>query len=73
MNESIPEEPERAYINRLVVRYAGQEVADQVLSTATSWWDWASALTQAANRVTIAERRRRLQVEGGALLEKFLP
>lgn len=72
MSDSIPEEPDRAYINRLIVRHAGQAAADEVLSTATSWWDWMNGVTQAANKVAISERRRRLQIEGGALLEKFL-
>jgi len=72
MAETIPEEPEREHITRLIARHASQAIADQVLKDATSWWDWINGVTQAANRVSAPERRRRLQLEGGALMERFL-
>jgi hypothetical protein len=72
MAESIPEEPERERITRLVARQTSQAIADEVLKNATSWWDWINGITQAANRVSAPERRRRLQLEGGALIERFL-
>jgi hypothetical protein len=72
MSEVIPEDPERERIAHLIARFAGTKAAAESLSEAVSWWDHINSITAAANRISGAERRRRLQIEGGALMERFI-
>jgi hypothetical protein len=72
MNESIPDEPERVRIRSLLARFLGAKRASALLDPTVSWWDHFNAVTAAANQVRSIPRRRRLQWEGGQILERFL-
>lgn len=72
MSEAIPDDPDRKHIAQLITRFAGTNAAKELLSEAVSWWDHINSITAAANRIGSPERRRRLQIEGGALIERFI-
>lgn len=72
MSTKIPPEREVARIGALIRRYIHKQHAEELLRTAVSWYDHWNAVTAAAHRVTSVDRKRRLQVEGGAILDKFL-
>lgn len=72
MSETIPEESECEEISRLISRVAGTKRAENLLREAVSWWDHFNAVTAAANQVESIQKARKLQIEGGALLERFL-
>lgn len=72
MTDAIPEDPERERIAQLITRFAGAKAAKELLSEAVSWWDHINSITAAANRIGSPERRRRLQIEGGTLMERFI-
>ena len=72
MSDTMPEDPEREHLAQLITRLAGTKAAKELLSEAVSWWDHINSITAAANRIGSPERRRRLQIEGGALIERFI-
>lgn len=72
MSAKIPPEREVARIGKLLRRFVHKRHADELLRTAVSWYDFWNAVTGAAHRVGGVDRKRRLQVEGGAILDKFL-
>jgi len=72
MSTKIPPEREVARIGKLLARFVRKREADELLGTAVSWYDYWNAVTGAAHRVGSADRKRRLQLEGGAILDKFL-
>jgi hypothetical protein len=72
MSNEIPTEGEALRIGKLLGRYVHKRHAEELLRTAVSWYDHWNAVTGAAHRVASADRKRRLEVEGGAILDKFL-
>ncbi len=72
MSETIPSELEHEDVTHLITRFAGEKTAEELMGDAVSWWDHFNAVTGAANQVENWEKQRRLQIEGGAMLEKFL-
>ena len=72
MNQSNPQEEEHERVERLISRLAGTETAQELLSSAVTWWDEFNAVTAAANRGVSQNNARKLQIEGGAMLERFL-
>ena len=72
MNQTIPSDSEHQHIERLISRAIGQETTEQLLSSAVTWWDEFNAVTAAANQGLSENKSRQLQIEGGAILEKFL-
>lgn len=72
MSETMPEEPERAHVSRTLERAVGQQRARELLASAVSWYDHFNAVTAAAHVPAEDDRRRSLQVAGGAVLDKFL-
>jgi hypothetical protein len=73
MSSEIPSEKDTAWVGRLLRRYVQKRRAEELLRTAVSWYDHWNAVTAGAHGVASAERKRRLQVEGGAILDRFLP
>jgi hypothetical protein len=71
MSETIPEEAQREPILKSITRAVGQEKAEILLQDAVSWYDHWNALTASAHDVETPERRRKIQLEGGKLLEQF--
>lgn len=72
MSEAIPEDKEVERIGKLLARYVQRRAAEELLASAVSWYDHWNAVTAGAHRVSHAERKRRLQVEGGAILDRFV-
>lgn len=72
MTKNIPEESEHDEIKQSITRSAGDKIADELMITAVSWWDHFNAITAAANKVENLEKQRKLQIAGGAILERFI-
>ncbi len=72
MSAEIPTEAEVQRIGKLLARYVQRRCAEELLRTAVSWYDHWNAVTAGAHRVASADRKRRLQVEGGAILDRFV-
>ena len=72
MSETIPNESDYEEVTRIITRLAGAKTAEELLKDAVSWWDHFNAVTAAANVVDNVEKQRKLQIEGGAMLERFL-
>jgi hypothetical protein len=75
MSAEIPDEPDREVYQRMILRSLGEKTAAALMaeSEPVSQYDWFNVLTAAANRPRSQERRRRLQIEGGAILDRYLP
>jgi hypothetical protein len=72
MATHVPPDREIDRIGKLIARYVHKRHADELLRTAVSWYDHWNAVTGAAHLVASADRKRRLHVEGGAILDRFL-
>lgn len=72
MNQSVPEDEEHERVERLISRLAGKQTAEELLGAAVTWWDEFNAVTAAANQGVSQNNARKLQIEGGAMLERFL-
>jgi len=72
MNEEMPSEQDVERIHKLLARYVQKRAAEELLATAVSWYDHWNAVTAGAHRIANADRKRRLQVEGGAILDRFV-
>lgn len=72
MSETIPSDDEYLEVQQLITRQVGEKQAQELLSTAVSWWDEFNAVTAAANLTTNSRKSRQLQVIGGGMLERFL-
>jgi hypothetical protein len=72
MSDTIPEERQQVQIRSMIERLVSLEIAEELLRDAVSNWDHANALTAAANRTGSLERRRKLQIAGGEMIDQFL-
>jgi hypothetical protein len=72
MSAEIPSDDEVDRIRNLLARYVHKKHADELLRTAVSWYDFWNAVTAAAHHVVCAHRRRKLQIEGGAMMDMFM-
>lgn len=71
MADEIPDETEIRRIRLIIVRAVGEERMSELLRDAVSIYGHANALTGAAHHTISESRRRVLQIEGGALVERF--
>jgi hypothetical protein len=72
MSAAIPSEEQTARIGKLLRTYVQKRAVEELLGTAVSWYDHWNAVTAGAHRVTSPDRKRRLQIEGGAILDRFV-
>lgn len=72
MSNTIPSEAEEKAVWTLISRAVGVKQAEELLSDTVCVWDYLNAVTAAANLMENLERRRKLQIEGGRILERFL-
>lgn len=72
MSNAIPTNVEEEAVKNLITRAVGVERSEELLSDAISVWDHLNAVTATANLLQNPERRRKLQIEGGRILERFL-
>ncbi|MFO0570193.1 MAG: hypothetical protein U0263_31410 [Polyangiaceae bacterium] len=72
MADDMPDETEAIRIRGVISRAVGEGRATELLANAVSFYDHANAITGAAHHTASVSRRRALQVEGGALFERFL-
>jgi len=71
MSNEMPEEAEALRIRALLTRAVGADKTNDLLANAVSFYDHANAITGAAHHAPSETRRRALQVEGGALIQRF--
>jgi hypothetical protein len=74
MCRSMPTDIEHHRIASIITRSAGRAHAEEALRTAVSWYDHWNAVTGAAHQLPddARERRRTLEVQGGAIIDRFI-